>query len=50
MWLDSIKDRWTNSYTYFWRNNETGRIIGPYFDSEDEAYEWKNSQGVYQKD
>ena len=40
MVLECIKDRWTNTDTYFWRNNSTGRIIGPYFDTEDQAQEW----------
>ncbi len=40
MVLECIKDRWTNTDTYFWRNNSTGRIVGPYFDTEDQAQEW----------
>ena len=40
MVLECIKDRWTNTDTYFWRSNSTGRIVGPYFDTEDQAQEW----------
>jgi hypothetical protein len=40
MVLECIRDRWTNSDTYFWRNNSTGKIISPYFDTEDQAQEW----------
>ena len=38
--LQSIRDRWTNSWSYFWTNKDTGKIIGDYFDSEDQAQEW----------
>jgi len=40
MVLECIRDRWTNSDTYFWRNNSTGKITSPYFDTEDQAQEW----------
>jgi hypothetical protein len=40
MILESIRDRWTNTDTYFWRDNSTGKLIGPYFDTEDQAQEW----------
>ena len=39
MTLDSILDRWTNSFTYFWRDS-LGSIISPFFDTEDQAQEW----------
>ena len=39
MILDSILDRWINTTIYFWRDSR-GRIISPYFDSEDQAQEW----------
>ena len=44
MILDSILDRWTNTITYFWRDNSTGKIIGPYFNTEDQAQEWLRQQ------
>ena len=40
MKLDSIKDHWTNSTTYFWRDSH-GKVSSPYMDSEDEANEWQ---------
>ena len=40
MVLECIRDRGTNLDTYFWRNNSTGKIISPYFDTEDQAQEW----------
>jgi hypothetical protein len=40
MVLEFIRDRWTNTDTYFWRDDSTGKIIGPYFDTEDQAQEW----------
>ena len=39
MVLECIKDRWTNTDTYFWRDS-LGRLIGPYFDTEDQSQEW----------
>ena len=39
MVLECIRDRWANSFTYFWRDS-TGKIVGPYFDTEDQAQEW----------
>jgi hypothetical protein len=39
MKLDSIRDMWTNTYTYFWRDS-SGKLTSPYFDSEKEAEEW----------
>jgi hypothetical protein len=40
MVLECIRDRWTNSDTYFWRNKSIGKTISPYFDTEDQAQEW----------
>jgi hypothetical protein len=40
MVLECIRDRWTNSDTYFWRDNSSGKLVGPYFDTEDQAQEW----------
>ena len=39
MKLESIKDMWTNTYTFFWRD-ANNKLIGPYFNSEQEAEEW----------
>ncbi len=39
MYLEEIRDLWTNSFTYFWRN-EKWVIVSPYFDSERDAYLW----------
>ena len=39
MILEHIRDSWTNSDTYFWRDS-LGRLVGPYFDTEDQAQEW----------
>ena len=39
MVLECIRDRWTNSDTYFWRDSR-GKLVGPYFDTEDQAQEW----------
>ncbi len=39
MKLDNIRDMWTNTYTYFWRDSK-GKLISPYFDSEAEATVW----------
>jgi hypothetical protein len=44
MTLDFIVDRWTNTTTYFWRDNSVGKIVSPYFDSEDQAQEWLRQQ------
>jgi hypothetical protein len=38
--LDKIRDGWTTSYTYFWRSDEKGRVISPFFDSETDARKW----------
>ena len=43
MTLDFIVDRWTNTDAYFWRDS-SGKIIGPYFDTEDQAQEWLQQQ------
>jgi hypothetical protein len=45
MVLEHIRDRWTNSVTYFWRDT-TGKIIGPYFDSDEQAQAWLKQNSV----
>lgn len=37
--LIKYRDIGMNTYTYFWKNEEE-RIVSPYFDSEEDAYQW----------
>ena len=39
MVLERIRDHQTNTNTYFWRDS-LGKLVGPYFDTEDQAQEW----------
>ena len=44
--LDSIRDLWTNTTTYFWREQSSGKVTSPYFDTEDLAQEWQRQNLV----
>jgi hypothetical protein len=40
--LIKYRDNGMNTYTYFWKN-EQQRVVSPYFDSENDAYQWIKS-------
>jgi len=39
--LIKYRDMGMNSYTWFWIN-ENDHVVSPYFDNEEDAYEWVN--------
>ena len=40
--LIKYRDAGMNTYTYFWTIDK--KVVSPYFDSENEAKEWKYSE------
>jgi hypothetical protein len=45
MQLESVRDMDHRGHTYFW-TDKLGKIISPYFDTEDQAQEWLRQQLV----
>ena len=46
--LVKYRDAGMASYTYFWKNEEE-RVVSPFFDSEQDAYQWIKTQDEYDK-
>ena len=46
--LVKYRDAGMPTHTYFWKNEEE-RIVSPFFDSEQDAYQWIKTQDEYDK-
>jgi hypothetical protein len=44
--LVKYRDIGMSSYTYFWKN-EAESIVSPFFDTENEAYQWIKTKDEY---